>query len=117
MAGLTDRGGRTAAMVGDDGGAPRADSLPPAARAVLTDTDRSALPHACTGLHGVPDTPDVLRGLLDDDPARRVRAAADLCTLVLHQDTLQHATAPAARYVAAVLADPRTRARANSNGG
>ncbi|MEW1910311.1 hypothetical protein AB0442_17945 [Kitasatospora sp. NPDC085895] len=51
MAGLTTRGGRTAAMA-DDGEAPRADSLP-----------------------------------------------------------------PAARYVAAVLADPRTRAEVNSNGG
>ncbi|MFD8757317.1 hypothetical protein ACFV0O_41055 [Kitasatospora sp. NPDC059577] len=93
-------------MISDD--AARLESLPPAARALFAGTDWSALRHVCTGMHGVPDTPDILLGLLDNDPARRVRAVHNLDNLVLHQETVHAATAPAARYVAAVLGDPRT---------
>ncbi|GAA2752982.1 hypothetical protein GCM10010440_71130 [Kitasatospora cinereorecta] len=64
-------------------------------------------------MHGVPDTPEILLGLLDDDLERRVRAVRDLYGLVLHQETIYGATGPAARYVAAILGDPRARAEAD----
>ncbi|MEU9039474.1 hypothetical protein AB0D45_31845 [Streptomyces sp. NPDC048352] len=85
-----------------------ADPLPHAARTELTGTDWKALPHFCTGRHNVPDTPDVLIGVLAADPARRVRAVEDLYRLLLHQERVFPATAPAALVVAALLGDPRT---------
>ncbi|MGA5217110.1 hypothetical protein ACPCAE_13690 [Streptomyces cinereoruber] len=88
-------------------GAP-ADSLPPAARAELAGIAWEELPHVCTGRHGVPDTPDVLGALLAADPARRVRAVEDLYRLLLHQERVFPATAPAALVVAHLLDDPRT---------
>ncbi|MFF1949834.1 hypothetical protein [Kitasatospora herbaricolor] len=98
-------------MISDDASR-RLEGLLPAAGAVLTGTDWGVHGHACTGMQGVPDTPEILLGLLDDDVDRRVRAVRELYGLVLHQDTIYGATAPAARYVAAILDDPRTRAEA-----
>ncbi|MEU2831823.1 hypothetical protein ABZ667_24565 [Streptomyces lavendulae] len=51
--------------------------LPPAARAELARTAWAELPHRCSGRHGVPDTPDVLAGVLSADPAHRVRAVGN----------------------------------------
>ncbi|WP_435191553.1 hypothetical protein [Streptomyces sp. bgisy126] len=82
--------------------------LPPAARAELAGTVWEELPHFCTGLHGVADTPDVLVGLLADDPGRRVRAVGDLYRLLLNEGRVFPATAPAALVVARLLGDPRT---------
>ncbi|MFD7873650.1 hypothetical protein ACFV5G_05890 [Streptomyces sp. NPDC059766] len=84
------------------------DPLPPAAQAELTDTAWTALPHVCTGRHNVPDTPDILVGLLAADGARRVRAVEDLHRLLLNQERVFPATAPAALVVAGLLRDPRT---------
>ncbi|MEK2493612.1 hypothetical protein WN990_29075 [Kitasatospora purpeofusca] len=78
------------------------------ASAELTGTAWSELPHFCTGLHNVPDTPDILVGLLDDDRTRRARAVWDLYRLLLNQERVCPATAPAALVVAALLDDPRT---------
>ncbi|PZT76437.1 MULTISPECIES: hypothetical protein [unclassified Streptomyces] len=88
-------------------GAP-AGPLPPRAQAALAGTPWEGLPHACTGRHGVPDTPDVLGAVLATDPARRVRAVGDLYRLVLHQEQVFPATAPAALVLAGLLDDPRT---------
>ncbi|MFJ3878686.1 hypothetical protein ACIPW5_14620 [Streptomyces sp. NPDC090077] len=85
-----------------------ATSLPPGAQAELAGTAWEGLPHVCTGLHGVPDTPDVLGAVLAPDPARRVRAVGDLYRLLLHQAQLFPATAPAALVLARLLDDPRT---------
>ncbi|MFE7456438.1 hypothetical protein [Streptomyces sp. NPDC057554] len=85
-----------------------ADSLPPGAQAELVGTAWEELPHVCTGQHGVPDTPDVLGAVLAVDPARRARAVGDLYRLLLHQDQVFPATAPAALVLACLLDDPRT---------
>ncbi|MFJ4314313.1 hypothetical protein ACIP46_03340 [Streptomyces lavendulae] len=82
--------------------------LPPAARAELARTAWAELPHRCSGRHGVPDTPDVLAGVLSADPAHRVRAVGNLYRLLLDRDGLFPATAPAALVLAALLDDPRT---------
>ncbi|MGW2874324.1 hypothetical protein [Kitasatospora sp. NPDC001225] len=82
--------------------------LPSTAQAELAGVSWSKLPHSCTGLYGLPDTPDVLRGLLATDPTRRVQAVWDLYRLLLDQERLFPATAPAALVVAALLDDPRT---------
>ncbi|GHF77124.1 hypothetical protein GCM10018790_64040 [Kitasatospora xanthocidica] len=82
--------------------------LPPQALAELTATAWSELPHVCTGLHNVPDTPDILARLLDADHTRRARAVWDLYRLLLHHERVFPATAPAALVVAALLDDPRT---------
>ncbi|MFF8599946.1 hypothetical protein ACF065_25710 [Streptomyces sp. NPDC015232] len=82
--------------------------LPPRARAELAAIAWDALPHVCTGRHGVPDTPEVLDAVLDPDPARRERPVSDLYGLLLHQDRLFPATAPAALVVSRLLEDPRT---------
>ncbi|MFF0390006.1 hypothetical protein ACFYS8_15155 [Kitasatospora sp. NPDC004615] len=75
--------------------------------AELTGTAWSELPHFCTGLHNVPDTPDILIGLLDNDHTRRARAVWDLYRLLLNQERVFPATAPAALVVSALLDDPR----------
>ncbi|MGW0979573.1 hypothetical protein ACWD33_01855 [Streptomyces xiamenensis] len=85
-----------------------ADYLPPRAQAELAGTVWEELPHVCTGLHGVPDTPDVLGAVLAVDPARRVRAVGDLYRLLLNQEQVFPATAPAALVLARLLDDPRT---------
>ncbi|MFF6871360.1 hypothetical protein [Streptomyces sp. NPDC012450] len=82
--------------------------LPPAARAEFAGTAWEELPHVCTGRHGVADTQDVLVGVLAADPARRARAVEDLYRLLLHQERVFSATAPAALVVARLLGDPRT---------
>ncbi|GAA3041622.1 hypothetical protein GCM10010519_76250 [Streptomyces lactacystinicus] len=56
----------------------------------------------------MPDTPDILRGLLAADRTRRARSVRDLYRLLLDQERLFPATAPAALVVAALLDDPRT---------
>ncbi|MEV7679573.1 hypothetical protein AB0O64_13580 [Streptomyces sp. NPDC088341] len=86
------------------------DSLPPTAQAELARTAWEELPHFCTGRHGVPDTPDILGAVLAVDPARRVRAVGDLYRLLLNQERVFPATAPAALVLARLLDDPRTRA-------
>ncbi|MFD0412123.1 hypothetical protein [Kitasatospora sp. NPDC127116] len=78
---------------------------------VEDDCDRTCwngLPHSCTGLHNVPDTPDILRGLLAADRTRRARSVRDLYRLLLDQERLFPATAPVSLVVAALLDDPRT---------
>ncbi len=82
--------------------------VPPPASAELTGTAWGELPHSCTGLHNVPDTPDILMGLLDGDHTRRARAVWDLYRLLLSQERVFPATAPAALVVSALLDDPRT---------
>ncbi|MGW3581221.1 hypothetical protein ACWDM8_07830 [Streptomyces rubiginosohelvolus] len=83
-------------------------SLPPEAQAALAGIAWEELPHVCTGLHGVPDTPDILSAVLATDPARRVRAVGDLYRLLLHQEQVFPATPPAALVLAGLLDDPRT---------
>ncbi|MGW5094820.1 hypothetical protein ACWEQ1_12105 [Streptomyces nodosus] len=83
-------------------------SLPPTARAELVGTSWKELPHFCTGRHGVPDTPDILINVLAADRPRRVRAVGNLYRLLLHQERLFPASAPAALVVAGLLDDPRT---------
>ncbi|MFJ3867333.1 hypothetical protein [Streptomyces nigra] len=50
----------------------------------------------------------MLTALLDEDQSIRTRALDYLHGVLHHQNTLYEATAPAALYVAGVLADPRT---------
>ncbi|MEU6294377.1 hypothetical protein [Streptomyces erythrochromogenes] len=83
-------------------------SLPPGAEAELAGTAWEKLPHVCTGRHGVPDTPEVLGAVLAADPARRVRAVGNLYRLLLNQEQVFPATAPAALVLARLLDDPRT---------
>ncbi|OOQ49737.1 hypothetical protein AFM16_24875 [Streptomyces antibioticus] len=94
-------------MTPDLSGAP-AGSLPARAQAELAGTAWAELPHVCTGRHGVPDTPDILGSVLATDPARRVRAVGDLYRLLLNQEQVFPATAPAALVLACLLDDPRT---------
>ncbi|MFD4659665.1 hypothetical protein ACFWP2_29020 [Kitasatospora sp. NPDC058444] len=82
--------------------------LPPIALAELTGTAWKELPHFRTGQHNVPDTPDILLRILDTDRLRRIRAVEDLYRLLLNQDSVCPATAPAALIVAALLEDSRT---------
>ncbi|WP_329491772.1 hypothetical protein OG618_35690 [Kitasatospora sp. NBC_01246] len=82
-------------------------SLPSPASAKLTGTAWGELPHFCSGLHNVPDTPDILIGLLNDDHTCRARAVWNLYRLLLNQERVFPATAPAALVVAALLGDPR----------
>jgi hypothetical protein len=72
---------------------------------LLAETDWGALEHAYGTAE---DTPVQLVALLDQDQRVRSRALNHLRHVVNHQDTLYEATVPAALYVAAILADPRT---------
>ncbi|WP_258382629.1 hypothetical protein [Streptomyces sp. NTH33] len=56
----------------------------------------------------MPDTPDILGAVLAADPAHRVRAVGDLYRLLLNQERVFPATAPAALVLARLLDDPRT---------
>ncbi|MFD7906480.1 HEAT repeat domain-containing protein [Kitasatospora sp. NPDC059747] len=82
------------------------------ALAVIRDTDWAALQHAY-GPAG--DTPARLLQLLDPEPETQAEALGMLDMSVLHQGSLYSSTAPAALFVAAILADPRTTARHESH--
>lgn len=75
------------------------------AQEIITDTDWGALWHA---YDEASDTPVHLLALLSEDQEACAEALAHLDAAVLHQGTVYPATAPAARFVASVLADPRT---------
>ncbi|MEL5954782.1 hypothetical protein AADR41_08380 [Streptomyces sp. CLV115] len=55
----------------------------------------------------MPDTPDILAMVFAADPGRRVRAVGDLYRLLLNQEKMFPATAPAALVLARLLDDPR----------
>jgi hypothetical protein len=78
---------------------------PPDAQWLLTEVDWAALPHGDPGQ--ARDTPEILAALLDDSPAVRTAAVADLSGLLTRQDYVYSATAPAAVYVARILSDER----------
>lgn len=77
----------------------------------MAGTDWGAAPHAYGDEPGMPSTPEVLAGLLDDDLDRRGRALSDLYLVVHHQGGLHAATAPAVRFAVAALDDPRSLAQ------
>ncbi|MFJ4806695.1 hypothetical protein [Streptomyces murinus] len=74
--------------------------------ALLLDTDWSSVDHCCPNT--APATPVVLAGLLDDDEDVQRTALRDLGQLVTHGNSIYAATAPAARFVIAILGHPRT---------
>lgn len=75
------------------------------AEEILSATGWAGLTHA----HGsAADLPEQLEGLLSEDPDRIGESLRTLHGSVLHQGSIHPATAPVARYVAAILADPRT---------
>lgn len=78
----------------------------PDAQWLLTGVDWAALGHG-----GEPgksrETTAILAGLLDDGPAARVAAVADLNGLLTRENSVYSATAPAAVYVARILGDER----------
>ncbi|GHB15933.1 hypothetical protein GCM10010306_004320 [Streptomyces umbrinus] len=77
----------------------------PSPNRVLTRTNWAALRHA----YGpATDAPEMLGALLNADQSVRTRALDDVHGILHHQNTIYEATVPAARYVAAVLSDPRT---------
>ncbi|WP_052720250.1 hypothetical protein [Actinoplanes rectilineatus] len=72
---------------------------------ILHGTDWAGLEHA----HGpAGDVPAHLAALLGAGPEERTAALHFLYTTVTHQGSVYPATAPAARYVAAILTDERT---------
>ncbi|CQD04584.1 hypothetical protein BN1232_00716 [Mycobacterium lentiflavum] len=74
-------------------------------QSLLEDTDWSSLEHA----YGRADeAPFELLHLLTEDAELCGNAIAFLDAVVLHQDTIYSATAPAALFVAAILGDSRT---------
>ncbi|OIJ63877.1 hypothetical protein [Streptomyces mangrovisoli] len=75
-------------------------------RTLLLATDWSGVDHCCPDQ--APETPVILAGLLDDDEDVQRAALCDLGQAVTHQNTIYSATAPAARFVIAVLGHPRT---------
>jgi hypothetical protein len=74
--------------------------------ALLLATDWSSVDHCCP--NAAPATPVILAGLLDDDEVVQRSAVHDLRQVVTHQDSIYGATAPAARFVIAILGHPRT---------
>ncbi|WP_051900920.1 hypothetical protein [Streptomyces aureus] len=74
--------------------------------ALLLATDWNSVDHCCPDV--APETPVILAGLLDDDENVQRRAVRDLGHAVTHQNSIYSATAPAARFVIAVLDHPRT---------
>ncbi|MET7697582.1 HEAT repeat domain-containing protein [Streptomyces sp. NPDC005485] len=72
---------------------------------VLTETNWAAMEH---GMGPAADAPEMLPSLLDADQDVRSQALSYLVHVLNHQSTLYDSTVPAALYVAAVLADPRT---------
>ncbi|WP_329298156.1 hypothetical protein OG410_05980 [Streptomyces sp. NBC_00659] len=82
-----------------------ADSDLTSAHGVLTRTNWAALQHA----YGrAADAPEMLIALLNTDQGVRTKALGDLHDVLHHQNTIYEATVPTARYVAAILSDPRT---------
>jgi hypothetical protein len=73
--------------------------------AILRDTAWGILEH---GQGSAFDTPDALRGLLSGDPVDAAAAVRHVEQVVNHQNTVFSAMPPVVRYVAAILADPRT---------
>ncbi|MCX5077724.1 hypothetical protein OG321_35195 [Streptomyces sp. NBC_00424] len=73
--------------------------------AVLARNAWDSLEHAYGTAEG---TPKMLAELLDDDQRVRSKALDHLHHAVHHQNTLYSATVPAALYVAAIVASPRT---------
>ncbi|KPI09137.1 hypothetical protein OK006_5261 [Actinobacteria bacterium OK006] len=74
--------------------------------ALLLETDWSSVDHCCPNT--APATPVILAGLLDDDEDVQRTAVHNLSQAVTHQNSIYGATAPAARYVIAILGHPRT---------
>ncbi|HEY2672570.1 MAG TPA: hypothetical protein VGJ07_19630 [Rugosimonospora sp.] len=72
---------------------------------VLATTDWAELEHA---YENAADLPDQLALLLSEDPDAAGDALGVLDAAVLHQGSIYSATAPAARFVASILNDPRT---------
>ncbi|WP_404953648.1 hypothetical protein [Streptomyces sp. 147326] len=77
--------------------------------ALLLRTDWNAVEHCCPDV--APETPVILRELLDDDPRVQGYAFRCLAEALIRGNVFYTATAPAARYVAAILGDPRTLAQ------
>ncbi|MFB7170483.1 hypothetical protein ACFCYM_06580 [Streptomyces sp. NPDC056254] len=78
-------------------------------RDLLLRTDWNAVEHCCPDV--APATPVLLLELLDEDPAVQGMAFRSLVEAHTRQQVFYTATAPAARFVAAALGDPRTLAR------
>lgn len=74
--------------------------------ALLLETDWSSVDHCCPNT--APATPVILAGLLDDDEDVQRTAIRDLGQLVTHGNSIYGATAPAARFVIAILGHSRT---------
>ncbi|MFD8260321.1 hypothetical protein ACFV19_15615 [Streptomyces griseoluteus] len=74
--------------------------------ALLLETDWNNVDHCCPNV--APATPVILAGLLDDDEAVQRTAVHNLGQVVTHQNSIYGATAPAARFVIAILGHPRT---------
>ncbi|MFJ5548040.1 hypothetical protein [Streptomyces sp. NPDC093225] len=75
---------------------------------LLLRTDWHAVDHCCPDV--APEMPVILRGLLDDDPREQGHALRSVFEALSRQQVFYTANAPATRFVAAVLRDPRTRA-------
>lgn len=73
---------------------------------LLLETDWSSVDHCCPS--SAPATAVILAGLLDDDEDVQRAAVHDLWQAVTHQNSIYGATAPAARFVIAILGHPRT---------
>ncbi|MEV7032270.1 hypothetical protein AB0N99_18830 [Streptomyces sp. NPDC093272] len=73
---------------------------------LLRETDWSSIDHCCPDT--APATPVVLAGLLDVDEDVQRTAIRNLAQLVTHGNSIYGATAPAARFVIAVLGHSRT---------
>ncbi|MFG2949719.1 hypothetical protein [Streptomyces adustus] len=73
---------------------------------LLLATDWNSVDHCCPDV--APATPVILAGLLDDDEDVQRSAVRDLGQAVTHQNSIYGATAPAARFVIAVLGHRRT---------
>ncbi|MEU2727383.1 hypothetical protein [Streptomyces griseoviridis] len=73
--------------------------------ALLLETDWSSVEHCCPNT--APATPVILAGLLDDDEDVQRTAVHNLGQIVNHQNSIYGSTAPAARFVMAVLGHPR----------
>ncbi|MGW7824333.1 hypothetical protein ACWGLF_40960 [Streptomyces puniciscabiei] len=73
---------------------------------LLLRTDWNSVEHCCPNV--APETPVILRELLDNHAGKQAAALRDLQQAVTHSNTFYSATAPAASFVAAILGDPRT---------